>query len=159
MVTDQQEDWWMTAEKIAWTQLLLESFRHWTGRDLIARCGSASQQATILFEVPFVIVSHGNEADPILNYGNRVALDLWAMDWAEFSRTPSRHTAEPVARGERERMLAEAATRGYFSDYRGVRISKTGRRFLVEDAIVWNLVDREGRKHGQAATFSKWTFQ
>lgn len=156
---DQEEGWWMTPEKIAWTQLLLESFRYWTGGDLMARCGSPMEQARMLFEVPFVVVSHGNEADPILNYGNRVALDLWAMDWAEFSKTASRHTAEPVAQGERERMLAEATARGYFSDYRGVRISKTGRRFLVEDAIVWNLVDTEGRKHGQAATFSKWTFQ
>lgn len=149
----------MAPEKIAWVHLLLDSYRRWTGHDLIERGGSEADQAKTLFEVPFVIVSHDNEADPILNYGNRVALALWAMEWKEFSRTPSRQTAEPDARAERERMLAAADASGYFADYRGVRISKTGRRFLVEDAIVWNLVDRDGRKRGQAATFSKWTFQ
>jgi len=159
MTIDETKKWWLAPEKIAWAHVLLESFRRWTGRDLIERVGSAEDQARNLFEVPFVVVSHGSEADPILNYGNRVALDLWAMDWSEFSRTPSRQTAEPLAQAERARMLETAAAQGYFSDYRGVRISKTGRRFLVEDAIVWNLIDPAGEKQGQAATFSKWTFQ
>ena len=157
-MTDDEKDWWRTPDKIAWAQLILDSFRHWTGRDLIPNRGNAYDRAMHLFEVPFVVVSHGSEPDPVLNYGNRVALNLWDMEWKEFSRTPSRHTAEPVNRAERERMLSAAAERGYFTDYRGVRISKTGRRFLVEDAIVWNLVDVTGCKRGQAATFSKWTF-
>ena len=159
MTIDKTKQWWMTAEKIAWVQLLLDSHRRWTGRDLIERRGSEAEDARTVYEAPFVVVSHGNEPDPILNYGNRIALDLWAMEWREFSRTPSRQTAEPEARAERERMLAAAATHGYFTDYRGVRISKTGRRFLVEDATVWNLIGGDGRKLGQAATFSKWTFQ
>lgn len=158
MTIDETKEWWLTPDKIAWAQILLESFRHWTGRSLIDRRGSPEVQARALFDAPFVVVSHDSQADPILNYGNRVALALWAMDWEEFSRTPSRHTAEPVDRAERERMLAEADARGFFADYRGVRISKNSRRFLVEDAIVWNLVDAEGRKCGQAATFSHWTF-
>jgi len=32
-----------------------------------------------MFEAPFVLISHGTEDDPILNYGNRVALWLWQM--------------------------------------------------------------------------------
>jgi hypothetical protein len=159
MTTDETKKWWLTPEKIAWAQLLLESFRRWTGRELIERAGSAEDQARNLFEVSFVVVSHGSEADPILNYGNRIALNLWDMDWSEFSKTPSRQTAEPVAQAERARMLEAAAAQGYFSDYRGVRISRTGRRFLVEHAIVWNLIGAAGEKQGQAATFSKWTFQ
>jgi hypothetical protein len=39
-------------------------------------------------------------------------------------------------------MLAEA--QGYFTGYRGIRISATGRRFLVRGATVWNVVDQEG---------------
>ena len=34
----------------------------------------------------------------MLNYGNRAALTLWEMSWEELTRTPSRLTAEPVAR-------------------------------------------------------------
>ena len=39
----------------------------------------------------------------------------------------------------------------------GVRISRTGRRFLVEQAVVWNVLDGHGTRRGQAATFSRWT--
>jgi hypothetical protein len=150
--------WWRERDKVEWAQLLLASFEHWTGRALITAKDGDEELAASLFVAPFVVVSHGTEADPILNYGNQVALRLWEMEWLEFCRTPSRLTAEPVNRAERERMLSEAAARGYCSDYRGVRISKAGRRFLVENAIVWNVVDGNGRQCGQAATFSKWTF-
>ena len=150
--------WWLAPKQVAWTRVLLDSFRRWTGRELIERGGSAEDQAQRLFEAPFVVASHGTETDPILNYGNRAALDLWEMEWTEFSCTPSRLTAEPVNRAERERMLAEAAARGFYADYRGVRISRSGRRFLVENALVWNLLDADNRPRGQAATFSQWKF-
>lgn len=152
------KEWWMESAKILWAQLLLNSFRRWTQRDLIERSGTVEEEAERLLMASFVVVSHGTEPDPALNYGNRVALELWDMDWEEFSRTPSRLTAEPENRDERERMLAQAATQGFIDDYRGIRISRTGRRFLVEQALVWNVVDDTGSKQGQAATFSRWTF-
>jgi hypothetical protein len=37
-----------------------------------------------------------------------------------------------------------------------VRISSTGKRFLIKEAIVWNLVDDKGDYQGQAAAFSKY---
>jgi hypothetical protein len=107
---------------------------------------------------PFVIVSHGNEPDPILNYGNPQALQLWEMAWEEFVRTPSRYTAEPINRDERARLLARVTSHGFIDDYQGVRISKNGKRFLIEQAVVCNLHTAEGIYHGQAATFSKWKF-
>ena len=113
-------------------------------RDLIERSGTVEEQAERLFVAPFVVVSHGIEPDPTLNYGNRIALELWELDWEAFSRTPSRLTAEPENRAERERMLAQAAAQGFIADYRGVRISRTGRRVLVEQALVWNVVDDTG---------------
>jgi hypothetical protein len=150
-------DRWADPTVVVWSRLLLDSFRRWLGRDLIERTGTAEDQARALFFAPFVVISHGTEEDPILNYGNRAALDLWETTWEELTRTPSRLTAEPVNRAERQRMLERAAARGYLDDYRGVRISKSGRRFLVEDAIVWNLVEDTGAHCGQAATFSRWT--
>lgn len=148
--------WWTRPEQIEWVRLLLTSYRHWTRRELIERAGSVSEQAEALFSAPFIVVSHGGQADPILNYGNRAALDLWEVSWEDLCRTPSRLTAEPIDRVERARMLADAQTRGYISDYRGVRISKTGRRFLVEHALVWNVLNGDGTIIGQAATFSQW---
>lgn len=140
-----------------WSQRLLDSFCHWTGKELLARGGSVSEQAYRLFLSPSVVVSHGLEADPILNYGNQAALDLWEMTWEELTRTPSHRTAEPVSQEERARMLRIVEKQGYFDRYRGVRISATGRRFLVEEAIVWNVMDEQGQRIGQAATFSRWT--
>ncbi len=148
---------WLEPSVVAWCQLLLDSYRHWTGLDLVERVGTPRDQAVTVFEAQLIIVSHGMEDDPILNYGNRRALELWEMNWEEFTRTPSRETTEPTDQADRARMLAQAAREGYISHYRGVRIARTGRRFLVEGAVVWNVVDREGIKRGQAATFATWT--
>lgn len=149
---------WTDPVVIEWTQRLLDSYRHWTSRDLIERIGDPDAQAYRLFHAPFIVVSHGAETDPMLNYGNQVALDLWEFTWEQLVRTPSRLTAEPVNRAEREWMLEQAKARGYLDPYRGVRITSKGRRFLVENALIWNIMDAEGLRIGQAATFSQWTW-
>ncbi|MSR24437.1 MAG: MEKHLA domain-containing protein [Nitrospiraceae bacterium] len=153
-----EEERWTDPAVVRWSQLLLDSFRRWLGRELIERKGSQEEQARTLYHAPFVVVSHGMEADPILKYGNKIAQDLWEMDWAQLTRTPSRLTAEPVNQAERARMLAQAQEKGFIDDCKGVRISGTGKRFLVEQAIVWNVVGAEGEQIGQAATFSRWKF-
>jgi len=147
----------MQASVMAWVQHLLDSYVHWTGADLLARDGTVTEQTKRLFDAPFVLVSHGTEVDPMLNYGNKVALALWEMTWEQFVRTPSSQTAEPVNQSERADLLRTVAERGYFDRYRGIRISATGRRFLVEEARVWNVIDAEGQRIGQAAAFSHWT--
>lgn len=148
---------WTRIAVIAWSQRLLDSFHRWTGRDLLDRSGSIEAQAEALFAAPCVVVSHGTETDPILNYGNQAALDLWEMPWEQLVGMPSRHTAEPIDQLERAHMLQLVEQQGYYDRYRGVRISSTGRRFLVEEALVWNVIDEQGQRIGQAATFSRWT--
>ena len=149
---------WKQPFVVEWTQWLLDSYHHWLNHELIARSGNAQEQSHQLFDSPFVVVSHGMQDDPILNYGNRAALALWETTWDKLTRTPSRLTAEPLSRVERAQMLQRASQHGFINDYRGIRISKTGKRFLVEGAIVWNVVDSHGRQLGQAATFSQWEF-
>jgi MEKHLA domain len=149
---------WRDQAVVQWTQRLLDSYRHWIGRDLIVRNGEPELQARALFESPAAVVSHGTEADPVLNYGNQTALDLWEMTWEQLITTPSRLTAEPVNRAEREWMLEQARVRGFIDTYRGIRISGTGRRFLVENALIWNVLDAKHQRIGQAATFSHWTW-
>jgi len=136
---------------------LLDSYRQYIGNDLIERTPDAEQQARTLFEASFVVVSHGVEPDPILNYANQTALDLWELSWDRFIKTPSRLTTEPDERAERERLLTQARAEGYYDGYRGVRISSTGRRFRVEQALIWTVIDSAGRPIGQAATFSQWS--
>jgi hypothetical protein len=148
---------WDCQKQIEHVQVLLDSFARLLGRDLIPRDAPPAEQARRLFEAPFVVVSHGTEADPVLNYANATALTLWEMDWDAFVQTPSRLTAEPVHRDERARLLERTRRDGYVDDYAGIRISRTGRRFRIEQAIVWNLVDGAGMHRGQAATFDRWT--
>lgn len=138
------------------TQRLLNSFRKWLKRDLIDRTGDIDQEAARLYLAPFVVVSHGTQPDPILNYGNAMALQLWELEIADLLRMPSRLTAERVHRDERARLLERTSRDGYVDDYRGIRISRTGRRFLIRQAIVWNVLDASGTLCGQAATFSDW---
>ena len=111
---------WRRPEVVEWSQWLLDSYRHCLGRELIERVGGDESQAQALFTVPMVVVSHGTQADPILNYGSQLALTLWEMTWEQLVQTPSRLTAELVNREERERMLERARAKGYLDDYRGV---------------------------------------
>jgi MEKHLA domain len=93
-----------------------------------------------------------------LNYGNAAALALWEMPWDELTRTPSRLTAEAPNREERAKLLETVTARGFIDDYSGVRISKTGRRFKISRATVWNLLTEGGQPCGQAAMFDRWEF-
>jgi hypothetical protein len=55
--------------------------------------------------------------------------------------------------------LAQVSTQGYSDHYSGIRISKTGRRFMIRAATVWNLIDGEGYYRGQAAIIREWQAQ
>ena len=63
----------------AQTRLIAHSLKHWTGRDLLPGDPAAPEFAAQVYAAPFVLVAHGSEADPVLNYGNQTALRLWEM--------------------------------------------------------------------------------
>ncbi len=136
--------------------LLRRSYRELTGRDLVDPGLDDTDAARALWEAPFALLSHDTAPDPVLTYGNRTVLGLFDLDWARLIAMPSRLTAEAPERAERERLLAAVAARGYIDDYAGVRVSARGKRFRIAGACVWNLVDANGRRHGQAATFADW---
>jgi hypothetical protein len=139
-------------------RLLLDSFRHFTGKNLIQPDLSSREQARELFRASFVVLSHDCRLDPLLNYANHTGLRLFELRWKELISLPSRLTAEPIHRDERAQLLSRVMEDGYIDDYTGVRISRTGRRFLIEQATVWSLRDERGSPYGQAATFSRWRF-
>ena len=122
-----QQPGWTSPQVLTWCQYLLDSYAYRTGKELISRSGSSFDQAQRLFDSPFAVASHGVQDDPVLNYGNRVALDLWEMDWDRFTQTPSRLTAEPINREERARMLSQAKKQGYLSDYSTLDIHTSSR--------------------------------
>ena len=138
-------------------ELLISSYHRFTGKDLVNQKPSSENIYRALFEAPYGVVSHNTEDDPIFNYGNQTALRVFDMDWLAFTNLASRKSAEPVNRVERERLLARVKKNGFIDDYRGVRISSTGKRFRIEEATVWNIVDRRGLYCGQAAVFYRWS--
>ena len=147
---------WLRPDIQAQSQMMIQSFKRLVGRDLISATGDAAQDAESLFKAPFALLSHGTEADPVLNYGNQIALDLWEMDFAEFTRMPSRLTAEPMLREARQGLMELAARKGFIDDYAGIRISASGKRFRISNVILWSVTNEDGLRLGQAAVFDMW---
>jgi len=147
---------WEADEWIQQTQRMLDSFERWIGSSLIPRVDPQADSKA-LYDAEFIVVAHGTEDDPRLNFANRAALSLWSMTLDQFLGTPSRMTAEPVHRSERAELMRRTRENGFINDYSGIRIAADGSRFRIERAIVWNVVDENGEHAGQAATFSEWT--
>jgi hypothetical protein len=134
------------------------SYRQLTLNELIPDSKTHEQFARQLFHAPFALVSHDTAVDPVFNYANLKALELFESTWENFTRLPSRLSAEPIHRADRDRLLAEVSKHGYINRYEGVRVSSSGRRFLIKNAKVWNLFDKKMHYIGQAACFDEWEY-
>ncbi len=132
--------------------LLMHSYQRFTGRALLAEADAKS-----LYHAPFPVLSHNTADDPILTYGNLAAQRLWEMDWEALTQLPSRLTAEPMHRDQRSDMFEQMRTKGWIANYEGIRISATGKRFRIKNAIIWTVTDRAGQRIGEAATFKDYT--
>ncbi|WP_367027412.1 MEKHLA domain-containing protein [Methylococcus sp. ANG] len=136
--------------------VLRRSFRHFTGRDLVPARMTDPEAARHLFRAPLALLSHDTAPDPVFNYANETAMGLFGMSWEVITALPSRLSAEAGNQEAREALLAKVETQGYVDGYSGVRISRQGRRFRIQDAVVWNLLDDLGAPAGQAAVFEHW---
>jgi len=119
---------------------------------------AALERAQELFVAPRVVLAHDGRSDPHLVYANRDALRLWRRTWAEMVGMPSRLTAEPQERASRAQALAQAQTLGGggIRGYGGIRIDSHGRRFRLQGARIWSLIQPDGSPCGQAAAFDDW---
>ena len=140
---------WMSACGSSWQVL-----QRLTGKPLLDSVPTdAAALRAAVWNAPRAIVAHGTEDDPIFFYGNRLALQLFEMSFDEFARLPSRLSAEPLAQEARVKLLEKVTQQGYVDGYSGMRIAKSGRRFMITDTTVWNLIDERGEHRGQAAVF------
>lgn len=147
---------WQQADIIRHSLRLAKSYQYWTGETLCSSATTPAEIAHALFHASFALLSHGTEADPILNYGNQQTLMLWEIVWQDLIQMPSRLTAELSERSDRAELLNQATRQGYLQNYQGIRISQTGRRFRIENAEIWDVLDEQGQRCGQAAKFSQW---
>jgi hypothetical protein len=138
--------------------LMASSHQRLVGRPLLVRSPGETDEAFAgrLYTAHFGLLSHDDRPDPCFNYANLVAQQLFERGWEEIVGMPSRLSAEAPERAERERFLARVADKGYVDDYTGIRVAKSGRRFRILRATIWNLVDASGRRTGQAAAIPAW---
>lgn len=134
-------------------RLLLDSYQKLLGQPLMNLADDYGKQA---YDADFALVSHNTDANPLFNYANRTAQELFERPWDELIGLSSRYSVEPANIEAREQLLAEVNSNGYIKNYSGVRIAKSGKRFRINNATVWNIYDRNGEYRGQAASFSDW---
>lgn len=136
--------------------MLCHSYQHWTGKSLLDASLNETERVEALAEAPFAILSHDTRTDPLFNYANQLALGLFEMSWDEFTALPSRASAEEVNQNERASLLEQVTRHGFIEQYSGIRIAKSGRRFMINNATIWNLLNAEGCYQGQAALIRDW---
>jgi hypothetical protein len=118
------------------------SFRAVTGMDLVpGHDPDTPGFDSVLWQAATPVVMHGTQPDPVFCYGNAAALALWEMEWAAFTRLPSRRSAaeDAATQGDRSAYLAEAAAKGWVAGYAGVRRSASGRQFRIADTVLWTV--------------------
>jgi PAS domain S-box-containing protein len=132
--------------------LLTGSYARLLGSELVARHERTDDAIGWLYhDAPFGLLAHNTADDPVFVYGNRRAQTLFGYEWDELTALPSRLSAQAPERRERQTFLDQVTRDGFVTGYRGVRIAKSGRRFWIERATVWQLIDEHGTLHGQAA--------
>ena len=151
---------WLDAPQQALAIQMLESHQRGFGCALIAggigTARSSRLPAQELFSCGFPVLAHGGGSDPTLTYANAAALQLWEASWTELVGLPSRLTAPETERPERRTALGKAQALHALKGYAGIRISRKGRRFQINNARIWTLWDDQLHPCGQAASFSDW---
>jgi PAS domain-containing protein len=137
---------------LSFFHLLADSYRRLVGLSLTPEGMTAERAMQWLYEdALFAVLAHNTAPDPIFIYGNKAAQRRFEYEWEELTALPSRLSAEVPEQSERRRFLERVARDGFVSGYGGIRIAKSGQRFRIENATVWQIIDAEGTYRGQAA--------
>jgi len=147
---------WTTPDLIYFLKRMIHCHQIFFNDSLVEQGATTAEKLPFLFDLDQPVLSHQREEDPILNYGNKAALELWEMTWDDFTKMPSRKTAEEVMQSERAKFMRAVTENGYVDNYEGVRISSTGKKFYIKNARVWNILNDQKKIIGQAATFKNW---
>lgn len=140
----------------AFYQLLADSYARLLGRPLVPQAMTVVEATEWLYEsAPFAVLAHSTDPDPLFTYGNKAAQRRFGYTWDEITRLPSRLSAEAPNREERQQFLARVQRLGYEAGYKGVRVTKLGQRFIIEEATLWQLLDADGKLHGQAVVIPR----
>ncbi|MBK7003353.1 MAG: MEKHLA domain-containing protein [Rhodoferax sp.] len=105
------------------------------------------------YHAPFVVLAHDTAPDPVF-----FTPTFWSSSclyelkrW--FARYPCRQSS-PARRSQSCLDWWQATATSMAAP--GIRIARTGQRFRIERATVWNLVTGDETVVGQAAAFGSW---
>ena len=102
---------------------------------------------------PFPIASH--DLNGFFNYLNRAALSLFKVNLDQVIGQPTTMTAPESEQKERNELLNQVNSHGFIDNYKGIRVTSDGELFQIEDATIWNVVDKNSKKMGQAVIIYK----
>ena len=133
---------------------ILESYRRRLGHDLFERSGDAAEDARRLFDLPLAVLAHDASPAPLLDWANLAAARAFDATPESLLGRPSADTAPTDAVSDRRALFEVLAGQGFVTGYSGVRISLTGRRFVIDDVTVFEVTGAAGRPAGHAAVIS-----
>lgn len=144
----------MNPHYLALIQRLDDAYRARSGEGLPGPHREGAERYEWLHrDAPFALLAHGTEDDPVFMYANQCAQTCFGYSFAEFIELPSRLSASSADRPERERLLQIVTANGIAHGYQGIRVHKTGEPFTIYDGVVWELLNEDGTRWGQAALF------
>jgi hypothetical protein len=142
------------AYELPFIEALLASYAAALNEPLVPGQANLEAAAAWLYaEADFAVLAHDTQADPSFVYANVAAQRHFEGSWVDLVGMPSRLSAEAPERAERAAMLAQVAQHGFTRGYRGLRVARSGRRFWIEQGIIWNVYGPGGVPWGQAASF------
>lgn len=143
-----------TRPDAAISAIVLESFTRVVGRPLVPPRLDDGQAVRWLYEeAPYCVLTHDTAAGPRFVHANKAAQHCFKYPWAEFARLPSRLSAEEPNRAERRVFLDQVTRDGLAEGYRGLRVSRSGRRFFIEDVPLWQMIDDGASCMGKGPCF------
>jgi PAS domain-containing protein len=136
---------------VARAAAILDSFRRHFSHDLFDRAGDPAEDARRLFDLPQAVLAHDTSPEPLLDWANRAAAAAFDATPESLLGRPSAATAPADAVADRGKLFEALARDGFVTGYSGVRVSLTGRRFIIDDVTVFELFDAAGQPAGHAA--------
>ena len=99
------------------------------------------------------IASH--DTNGFFNYLNKAALSLFKVTKDQVMGRSTTITAPKSEQKQRNELLNQVNSHGFIDNYKGIRVTSDGELFQIEDATIWNVVDKNSHKMGQAVIIYK----
>ena len=99
------------------------------------------------------IASH--DTNGFFNYLNKAALSLFKVTKDQVIGRSTTMTAPKSEQKQRNELLNQVNSHGFIDNYKGIRVSSDGELFQIEDATIWNVIDKNSHKIGQAVIIYK----